>query len=323
MPFFDLPLDELRDYRPVVRRPDDFDEFWASTLEEARSFPLNATAEPVENNVTLIDSYDVTFAGFGGHPIKGWMHVPAGANGPLPTVIQYHGYTGGRGMAWENHLYAEAGYAHLTLDTRGQGSRAVGATPDPTADAGASTVPGLMTKGIMEPATYYYRRVYTDAVRAVDAARSLDLVDADRVVVTGRSQGGGMAIAAAGLAAGLLGAMPDVPFLCQFERAVGKTDQEPYSELVTYLARYRDRVDRVFDTLSYFDGVNLAARATAPGFFSVALMDEICPPSTVFAAYNAWGHEESAIEVYPYNQHEGGEEHHQLKQLEWLRSVFA
>ena len=85
-----------------------------------------------------------------------------------------------------------------------------------------------MTKGILDPATYYYRRVFTDAARAIDAARTFDLIDADRIVVTGRSQGGGMAIAAAGLVDGLAGAMPDVPFLCNFERAVGKTNADPY-----------------------------------------------------------------------------------------------
>ena len=47
-------------------------------------------------------------------------------------------------------------------------------------------------------------------------------------------------------------------------------------------------VEQVFKTLSYFDGVNFAARAHAPALFSVALMDAVCPPATVFAAYNAY-----------------------------------
>jgi cephalosporin-C deacetylase len=96
----------------------------------------------------------------------------------------------------------------------------------------------------------------------------------------------------------------------------------PYHEIVTYLVRYRDSEDAVLETLSYFDGVNLASRAKAPALFSVALMDETCIPSTVFAAKNAWGGPAS-IEVYPYNGHEGGGEHHQLVKLAWLRELFA
>ena len=61
-----------------------------------------------------------------------------------------------------------------------------------------------------------------------------------------------------------------------------------------------------------------ARRATAPGLFSVALMDEICPPSTVFAAYNAYGGPKE-IAVYPYNDHEGGGPFHEVAQLRWLR----
>ena len=69
--------------------------------------------------------------------------------------------------------------------------------------------------------------------------------------------------------------------------------------------------------------MNLAARATAPALFSAALMDEVCPPSTVFAAYNAWGHEDASIEVFPYNEHEGGDEHHQLAKFAFLRDLFG
>ncbi|MBN9196183.1 MAG: acetylxylan esterase, partial [Microbacterium sp.] len=75
--------------------------------------------------------------------------------------------------------------------------------------------------------------------------------------------------------------------------------------------------ERVFDTLSYFDGVNFAKRATAPGLFSVGLMDQTCPPSTVYAAFNSYAgpHE---IEVYSHNQHEGGQSDQWLAQAAFL-----
>lgn len=324
MALFDLPLSELRAYRPDVATPPDLDRFWSLTLEETRGFSLDAVFEPVDNGYALVDSYDVSFSGFGGHRIKGWLHVPSGTTRPLPTVVEYVGYSGGRGLAHQHVEFALAGYAHFTMDTRGQGwGGSSGDTPDPTSDAGQRSAPGQMTRGILDPDTYYYRRVFADAVRAIEAARSSELVDADRVAVTGISQGGGIAIAAAALSPGLVGAVVDVPFLCHFERAVTLTDNDPYQEIVRYLRRNRGHVEQAYRTLSYFDGAVLAPKATVPTLFSVALMDRTCAPSTVFAAYNRWGGEQKSIEVYPFNEHEGGQEHHHVAKFAWLRELFA
>lgn len=321
MPFLDLPLAELRAYRPTVAEPADFDEFWSSTLEQSRSMGSAATLEPFDAGLATVDVWDVTFAGFGGEPVKGWFMVPAGTTGELPTIVEFNGYGGGRGLPHEKLAWPSAGYAYFFMDTRGQGSGwgSGGSTAD--AHGTGASAPGFMTRGIDDPADYYYRRVFTDAVRAVDTVRDFERVDATRLTVTGASQGGGIALAVAGLVPGLAAVMPDVPFLCHFERAVGLTSNDPYNEIVRYLAVHRDLVEQSFATLSYFDGVNFAARATAPSLFSVALMDPVCAPSTVFAAHNLYGGTAS-IEVYPFNEHEGGLGHHWVRQAAWLRATL-
>ncbi len=111
--------------------------------------------------------------------------------------------------------------------------------------------------------------------------------------------------------------LPDVPFLCGFPRATTVTDRMPYREIGDYLKTHRGKVERVVRTLACFDGVHFAARATAPALFSTALEDLTCPPSTVFAAFNAYAHAEKRIEVYDFNDHEGGEQHQQAVQLRW------
>ena len=99
--------------------------------------------------------------------------------------------------------------------------------------------------------------------------------------------------------------MPDVPFPCHYRRATEIVDTYPYKEIAQFCHIHRDKVDTVFKTLSYFDGVNFSARAQATTLFSVGLMDQVCPPSTVFAAYNHYqGPKE--ITVWPFNNHEGG-----------------
>lgn len=317
VPRFDRPFAELREYRPEVAEPADFDEFWASTLAESRRRSQSPTLIRLASPLTSVEVYDVTFSGFAGDPVRGWLVLPAGATGPLPAVVEYIGYGGGRGLPHERLAWAASGYAHFSMDTRGQGSAwgTGGGTADPHG-AGPST-PGFMTRGIEDPAAYYYRRVYTDAVLAIDAVRTLDQVDGTRVAVCGGSQGGGIAIAAAGLSEGLVGAMPDVPFLCHFEHAVGLTNRDPYNEIVRYLAVHRDAAAQTFRTLSYFDGVNLAKRASAPALFSVAGMDPVCPPSTVYAARNHYATDADIVE-YEFNEHEGGQGAHWPRQAEWL-----
>ena len=318
---FDLPLAELRAYTPDLPCPADFAAFWSKTLEQTRAYPLAATFTPVESWLTVLETFDVTFAGYGGAPIKAWLSLPAARTGPLPAVVEYVGYGGGRGLAHERTMWAAAGYAHLVMDTRGQGSSwCVGDTPDPD-PVGAPFHPGFMTRGVLDPETYYYRRVFTDAVRAVEAVRAHAAVDPTRVVVTGGSQGGGIALAAAGLVGDLVAALPDVPFLCDFPRSTTMTDTDPYGEIVRYLKSHRDKVEQVFTTLSYFDCVSLAQRATAPALFSVGLMDPICPPSTVYAAYNHYGAAKEIVE-YPFNQHEGGQGFHDVTKMRWLRDLL-
>ena len=322
MAFFDLSLTELKNYCPDRDESADFDAFWKSTLDEARTFPLNATFERVDYGLTAQEMFDVTYAGFGDQPIKGWLILPKQRTEKLPCVVEFIGYGGGRSFPIDWLLWASAGYAHFVMDTRGQGSSWLsGDTPDLYSEGGNAHYPGSMTLGVLDPKHYFYRRVFTDAVRAIEAARSHPNVDASRIAVTGGSQGGGITIAAAALTPDVVAAMPDVPFLCHYRRATELVDTYPYKEIAEYCHIHRDQTDTVFHTLSYFDGVNLATRAKAKALFSTGLMDQVCPPSTVFAAYNYWSGEKE-IKVYPYNGHEGGASYQTVEKLKFLKSIW-
>ncbi len=323
MPLWDLPLSQLAAYRPDLPEPDGLDEFWRRSLADAQEHEVAATFRPVDSGLTAIESFDGTFRGYGGEEISCWLHLPAhrmpGAR--LPGIAEYVGYGGGRGLVHERLLWAAAGYAHLIMDTRGQGSSwSVGDTSDASGSGPAH--PGFLTKGLLSPETFYYRRLFVDAVRAVQALRQHPAVDPDAVVAKGISQGGGVAIAVAALQPNAVAAvLPDVPFLSDFPRATTITNSDPYGEVARYLKAHRDDTAQAFRTLSYFDVATLGRRATAPALFSVALMDNICPPSTVYAAYNNYGgpHE---IRVYPFNDHEGGQAFQEREQIRWLRETL-
>lgn len=318
----DLPLDQLREYRPPRDEPADFDAFWSATLAASRAKRAAPVLAEVDTGLETIAAADVTFSGFDGQPIKGWLLWPAGRTGPLPTMVEYIGYGGGRGEPYEWLLWASAGYAHLVMDTRGQGGTWQGGDTSDFDESGTgSQAPGVMSRGILDPATYYYRRLMTDAVLAIDAARDMPMVDGSRIAVIGGSQGGGLALAVAGLTDGLAGAIVDVPFLTHFRRALEVTDEGPYGELRLYLRTHRREEQRVFRTLSYFDGRNFAARATVPAMFSVGLEDDITPPSTVFAAYNEYAGPKE-IRVWPFNGHEAPSHEHTIDRLEFAARLL-
>lgn len=322
MPFPDLTHPAIDSYESAVPMPEDFAGFWQATLAEARAFGGGLTLENAETTLKLLEAFDVTFPGFGGHPVKGWLILPRERTARLPLVVQYVGYGGGRGFPHEALHWAASGFAYFRMDTRGQGSSgSMGATPDPVGST--SQVPGMMTKGILDRADYYYRRLFTDAVRAIDALAAADFVDAGRIAVCGMSQGGGIALAAAGLDPRVKAVMPDVPFLCDFPRAVRTAARDPYLEIVRFLVQHRDKAEQVFATLRYFDGVNFARQSRAAALFSVALMDDICPPSTVYGAYKAFGGANKTLVEYEFNNHEGGGAFQDRRQMMWLTGLFG
>lgn len=325
MALFDMPLAELRAYRPDPDEPEDFDGFWKRTLDEAGAQELGAVYHPYDVGLTELDVYDTSFAGWGGQRIAGWLIVPRHVATPVPCVVCYLGYERGRGEPFDHLLWPATGRAVFVIDTRGQGGSGgdhAGATADPDGGANPQS-PGFLTRGILDPEQYYYRRVFTDAVRAVDAAKAHPAIDPARVYVSGGSQGGGIATAVAGLRGDVRAAMIDVPFLTHFRRAMEMTDNNAYQEIVRFLKTQKGADEQVFRTLSYFDGRQFAARASCPALYSVALMDQICPPSTVFASFNSWAHPDKSIEVYPWNGHEGGAGPHRAAQVKWLGALEA
>ncbi|MER7700421.1 acetylxylan esterase [Streptomyces sp. NPDC096095] len=317
MPYTDQPPGRADSLREEIPEPDDFDAFWDESLTLSREAGGDPRLRPVRDTLlSTVDVHDLRFPGWRGQPVAAWLIVPSEADGPLPAVITYLGYSDGRGLPTDHLCYASAGYAHLVVDSRGQGHE----TPDHDESTRPQWVSGFLTRGIHDPREHYYRRLIVDCARAVDAARRLPHVDADRITVQGASQGGGLALAVAGLAApDIAAALPDVPFLCHFRRGAETATDGPYTELVDYLRHHtRDAPERAFATLGYFDGAHFARRAQAPALFSVGLMDPVCPPPTVYAAYHRYAADKD-ITVWPFADHAGGQGATVPSHLRWLR----
>jgi len=313
MAWLDLPIEELREHRSKVKPAADLRQFWSGLLADARALAVEPELEAVPTALTQHEVWDVTFSGARGDRVRAWFLRPKGVADEVPCLVTYIGYGGGRSLHHEWTLWPSAGWATLVMDTRGQGWA-------DTHDAGMSGNPqvsGFVTRGITDPRDHYYSRVFVDAARAVDTARRLPGVDPERIAVGGGSQGGAITIAAAALSDGLIGALVGVPFWCDVLRAASITDTEPYVELRHYLRARPYEQSVVERTLSYLDGTVLAGMATAPALFEIGLMDDICPPSTCYAAFNAWAGPKEVREYF-WAGHEGGDSHHVAVALAWL-----
>ncbi len=313
--FVDMPLEELRQYRPEVAEPADFDAFWAESMADLGE--LDPVFEPANTVIKSVDVYDVTFTGHGKVRVKAWLLVPKELEESTPVVVQFIGYSGGRARPQDWLEYSAAGFPHLVMDSRAQGGGWGGSDTFDSGEAGAPSVAGFMTKGAASPDDHYFTRIFVDAARAMQVPGAFSLLAGRRVVAAGGSQGGGLALAAAHLSNAAAAVMSDVPFLANFERAVAMTDQLPYFEITKYCSIYPERVEELFKTLSYIDVVNHAKRIHLPALFSVGLTDIVTPPSTVFSAYNFYKGPKD-IEVYRFNGHEGGGSLHFEKKVAFL-----
>jgi len=307
MNMFDMPLEELRDYRPEIEKRPDFDRFWDDSAAASAIQPLKAEMERVPYPVAAVDCFRVRFDGFRNSRISARYVRPAGADGAagkakIPALVIFHGYN------WNSHCvgaalkYAIMGRSVLMVEVRGQDIDSPDLQRYPN---GAAS--GWMTLGILDPASYYYRNVFMDCVRAVEFVRSLPETDPDRIAVEGGSQGGALAIAAGALNPHVAQVLSDVPYLCHFRRAVALSTEGPYNEIYHYF-KVHDQLhateNTVYGTLSYFDCCNLAPRIRAKVLMSVGLEDTICPPSTIFAAFNRIKAPKE-LRVYPEFAHGG------------------
>jgi cephalosporin-C deacetylase len=307
MPSIDMPLEQLRQYRPPLYRTDDFDSFWEGTIQEALAQPLNAELVPYRLQARRLQCYAVRFDGFRGGRIAGWYVRPeTGEN--LPALCIYHGYGGRAARPLDVLHYADQGLCVLTMDCRGQNGQSQDSSAPPEGHA-----LGWMTQGIRDRESYYYRFAYADAVRALELLARRDEVDEDRIAVMGFSQGGGLTLAAASLSQRPILALADGPFLCDFRRAIQIATAGPYPEIPNFIKAHPQLHEQVIQTLSYFDCLNLAPRVRCRTVVCSGLWDEICPPSTIFSVFHHLAPAEKQLEVYPFHGHEVPYDHQELK----------
>jgi cephalosporin-C deacetylase len=307
-----MPISELRSYRPPLTRTKRFKAFWDENAKLASEQDLNVCQKETRPFTSKVKVSKIVFDGFlDKSPIEGLFIRGGSADGRRPALVSFHGYGGNKGHLTDFLGWVLLGFSVFAIDIRGQfGESADRALYNP------GYVKGHMTKGIEDEASYYYRYVFMDCYRAVRCMLERDDVDRSKVGVMGSSQGGGLSITTAALNSNIAFLISGVPYLCNFERAVNMATLGPYLEVLDYLREHPYEEHEVFRTLSYFDAMNLAPLVRVPALVSVGLIDTICPPSTVFSAYNHIGSKDKELAIYPGVAHEDTSFHLE-KKMEW------
>lgn len=303
MPVIDMPLEQLRAYPGTNPRPQDFDAFWARALEQMNAVEPNVQLVPSRFQSPVAECFDLYYTGVGGARVHAKYLRPKNAAASAPAVLMFHGYTQDAGDWLPKLGYAASGFHVAALDCRGQGGES-----EDVGGVHGNTHNGHIIRGLQDgPDKLLFRDIFLDTALLAKIVMGMPGVDPDRVGATGGSQGGGLTLACAALEPRIARAAPVYPFLCDYRR-VWEMDlaKDAYQEITEYFRHFdplHEREEQVFTTLGYIDAAQLAPRIRGEVLMATGLMDNICPPSTQFAAYNRITSAKSML-IYPDFGHE-------------------
>ncbi len=302
MPMIDMPLKDLKVYNGKNPKPDDFDSYWEKALLEMHSVKSDVQLVPAEFQAPYADCYHMYYTGVDGARIHAQLTRPKNISKASPAIVLFHGLGGGTGdwSYWLN--YAAMGFTVAHMDCRGQG----GLSEDIGAVKG-STWRGHLIRGIDDsPEKLLYRQIYLDVAQLVELVMDMPNIDENKVGVFGGSQGGGLGLIAASLVPRVKLATVWNPYLCDYKR-VWEMDlaKGAYEDLAYYFTRFdplHKRESEFFEKLGYIDVQHFCDRIKAKVLMGICLMDNTCPPSTQFAAYNKIRSDKEVL-IYPDFDH--------------------
>ena len=267
--------------KPSLPAPADFDEFWAAQKKQLAAVPVNARLTPVKSTSTNVECFDLQ-ADSVGAPVSGYFARPlAPKPKSLPIILTVHG-AGVRSSS----LGGAAGWAakgFLALDINAHGLP--NGRPESYYTNLANTeLKDYRNRGRESRETVYFRGMFLRLVRAIDFLTAQPEWDGRTLIVHGSSQGGAQSILAAGLDPRVTFFAAGVPAMCDHTGvAVGRVNGWP-----KFLANPPEQPDpKVVEAVRYYDAMNFATRTKAAGILTVGFIDTTCPPTSVYAAYNA------------------------------------
>jgi cephalosporin-C deacetylase-like acetyl esterase len=270
--------------KPSLPVPEDFDAFWAAQKAELAKVPMKPTLTPVQTAVKGVDAFDLQVECLG-KPVSGYFGRPKNAKPKsLPAILHVHG-AGVRGSNPGSVFWAANEGGMLSLDINAHGIP--NGKPKEFYDAlAAGELKDYRSLGNKDREQCYFKGMFLRLIRAIDFLTAQPEWDGKTLIVYGSSQGGFQAFAAAGLDERVSFFCAGVPAGCdhtgsQANRIAG------WPKIVPNDAEGKPDA-AALQTSRYFDCVNFATRAQCKGAaVTVGFIDTTCPPTSVYAAYNA------------------------------------
>lgn len=306
--------------KPYTQEPQDFRSFWQKNVEELKLVPMSYTKELYKDYCTdKIDCYLVKLQIDNmGHSMYGFLFYPKNAQpGKHPVVL----CPPGAGIKtikdpMRNKYYAENGFVRFEVEIHGLDPRISSETFGEISRAFNDRNGGYLANGLENKDIYYMKHVYVGLVRCIDFLTSLPEWDGKNVAVQGGSQGGALAIIAAGLDSRVTQCVANHPALSDMAgyAAKGGTGGYPHFCRQPQILSNKD----CLNTLAYFDVVNFARYVKAPTYLTWGYNDVTCPPTTSYAVWNTLKCTKESL-LTPINEHWTTTETNR-GQMEWIKA---
>ncbi|RJP30463.1 MAG: acetylxylan esterase [Candidatus Omnitrophota bacterium] len=265
---------------PTTPMPADFRDYWRKELKTMRdNVPLDPKLEKMDHESN--DSVDVFHINYnlGGSRFYGMLSVPK-SDGPFPALLRVPG-AGIRPYRADLEWPAK-GIIHLSVGIHGIPVNLEQRLYD---DLRAGALANYPEFNLDDRERYYYHRVFLGCARAVDFLFSLDKFDKKNLGIQGGSQGGALSIITAGLDERIRYVECMYPAMCDhYGYLRGRAGGWPHLFVPGKTNTWKS--DK-FETAPYYDVVNFARILTVPVYMGFGYNDETCPPTSMFAAYNA------------------------------------
>ena len=306
-------VDEIR---PFTREPADFIDFWNRNIEDMRTVPLSYTKEKAEEYCTdKIDCYLLKIRlNKQNQSVYAYLFYPKNAQkGSCPVVL----CPPGAGIKTikeplRHKYYAENGFIRMEMEIHGLDPRLPKETFDDITKAFNGRENGYLYNGLQDPDRYYMKRVYLSLIRCLDLLTALPEWDGRNLIVQGGSQGGALAIVAAGLDRRATQCIVNHPALSDMAAySAGRTGGYPHFNKVDGMF-----TDRNMRTMAYYDVVNFARHVTADVYMTWGYNDNTCPPTTSYAVWNTFTCPKEAL-ITPINEHWTSDDT-EYRQMEWV-----
>lgn len=306
--------------KPYTQEPQDFRSFWQKNVEELKQVPMSYAKELYKDYCTdKIDCYLVKLQiDKMGHSMYGFLFFPKNAQpGKHPVVL----CPPGAGIKtikdpMRNKYYAENGFVRFEVEIHGLDPRIPSETFGEISRAFNDRNGGYLANGLENKDIYYMKHVYVGLVRCIDFLTSLPEWDGKNVAVQGGSQGGALAIIAAGLDSRVTQCVANHPALSDMAgyAAKGGTGGYPHFCRQPQILSNKD----CLNTLAYFDVVNFARYVKAPTYLTWGYNDMTCPPTTSYAVWNTLKCTKESL-LTPINEHWTTTETNR-GQMEWIKA---